>query len=350
MNRVGRLEPKRAFVIRDVDSRMTRKYPGLSKGARNLWLPMLGMANAKTGELRHKTYWFRGKDIDRRAEISDRTRQKQMKELVRNGFVRTERERTEGVLTDELTGHKRWRKGVLGNVHFFVSKLPREDWLSSIEGPQPLRKHCTSTTRNFSQSLQSLAGEKEIHALPPKSRGKARCSTRRKVYPAGRISATNTSINHLHSECGVSSCGFRKEFNNSQSSSVSNEPPVKSLDDDSTDHLNRIELLFEKAKAILAARGHDSDYVQLALDFIDQRSFDLGNTPASVAYYLASFDTLQQNHSENDTLWQELTRRRSLREKFGLPRDVTSLSLTQEQEEKRQMFNRRYAEPKRSIG
>lgn len=115
--------PKRPFIVREVSAEMLRKHPQLTKGARMLWLAMLSMADHRTGELRYRDHWFSGLDIDRRAEICTRRRKDLMKELVRLGLVRWERERVMRSL-GRCSGHQRMRC-VLGHTHYFIQKFPK---------------------------------------------------------------------------------------------------------------------------------------------------------------------------------------------------------------------------------
>ena len=120
----ARKHATKAFIVREISTDMLRKNPQLSKGARMLWLTMKGMADCRTGELRHQQHWFTGKEIDLRAEISTRRRKDLMKELVRAGLVRWERERVMRCLRDRSTGHQRMR-WVLGHTHYSIPKVPQ---------------------------------------------------------------------------------------------------------------------------------------------------------------------------------------------------------------------------------
>ena len=48
--------------------------------------------------------------------------------------------------------------------------------------------------------------------------------------------------------------------------------------------IGKVRIYLEKAKTILISKGHERDYIEIALDWIDQRSVDLGKAPGSVAY------------------------------------------------------------------
>jgi hypothetical protein len=369
-------QKKQPFIVREIDARMLRKHPTLSKGARMLWLTMLSMANAKTGELRHREHWYCGKEIDRRAEISDRTRQQQMKELIMVGLVRMEQERREGVLTDSLTGHKRWRKGVFGETHYFVFKSPHKDWFSYTEDQKSPHKQRVSTARKYSQPLESRNTPNKTEGQYQKSPHKQRVSTARKFYRAGRISATSTSVLHQETGVGVSGSvaggssldgstvgrasasavdsdianpleengGYAAE---SSSSSLSGKAPAEKNDDDSAagaatlspEAPDRIELLLEKAKAILVGKGHDHDFVEIALARVEQRAVDWGKAPATVQYYLTGFENALQSPEESQLVRDLVEERKARYEKFGIPRDLTQLRLTPEQQEARRRFN-----------
>lgn len=353
MNRANSAPGKpRPFIVREIDARMLRKHPELSKGARMLWLTLRGMANGKTGELRFREHWFSGKEIDRRAEISDRTRQQHMKDLVRAGFVRMERERTEGMLTDRLTGHRRWRKGVLGEVHYTVFKSPRQDRVSCVAQSTKPYKQRSSTTRNFSRPLESCNTPNKTEDLSTKSAHKQRVSTTRNFYQRGKTSATKTHTPPEGGAC-VSRVGGMEGVS-LESSSVSGKAPEEKSeekpDDDSSDPSDRIEELKRKAKSTLIAEGHEADYVETAIDSIDQRSFDSGTAPGTPNYYLASFKTLQHSSVENAAVWDQVKQRRARRAKAGIPLDATNLQLSPEQERDRRSFNELHKPSKATTG
>jgi hypothetical protein len=121
---------KRPFIVREISAEMLRKHPHLSKGARMLWLTMKSMADHRTGELRHRSHWYTGKEIDMRAEISMRRRKDLMKELVDAGFVHWERERLTRYVKDRLTGHQRMRS-VLGRTRYSIVKHPHKQSIPS---------------------------------------------------------------------------------------------------------------------------------------------------------------------------------------------------------------------------
>src|ERR1700688_365936 len=90
------------FIVREVRADMLRPHPEISKGARNLWTTMLGMANAKTGELCHRNHWYDGEDIQKRAEICHVLRKRYFQELVEAGFVQMDRVRVLRILGGRL--------------------------------------------------------------------------------------------------------------------------------------------------------------------------------------------------------------------------------------------------------
>jgi len=135
-----------------------------------------------------------------------------------------------------------------------------------------------------------------------------------------------------------------------ESSSSSGKATAKKNDDDSAagaatlspDAPDRIEVLLEKAKTILVGRGHERDYVEVALDLVEQRAVECGKTPATVQYYLASFETHLSSREECDLVRDLVEKRRARYAKFGIPLDPTTLRLTPEQEEARRSFNERH--------
>jgi hypothetical protein len=145
------------------------------------------------------------------------------------------------------------------------------------------------------------------------------------------ITAINTKLRDI---------GNGGEKHAPSSSSVSGTAPVKTNDDDLRDFPSRFELLLEKAKNILISKGHERDYVEIALDWIDERSFELGKAPGSVAYYLKCFETLEESLTEKDLVMEHVKKRRAHYAQFGIPVDLTELRLTPEQEAARRCVQR----------
>ena len=318
---------KQPFIVREIDSRMLRKNPDLSKGARMLWGTMLSMADAKTGELRHRDHWYSGIEIDMRAELSHVTRKLLMQELALAGYVHWERDRIKRVLKDRLTGHLRMRC-VSGRTKYFVSKSPRKHW-----GPSKV---------HFSRPLDSRNTPNKTEGQNEKSPHKQRPSSKVKSLYRTRILPASLSVTHHEAGVRVSSDSPQGQISHSPSSSVSGTAQAEKTDDDLSDIPSRFEVLLEKAKNILVSKGHELDYVEVALDWIDERSFQLGKSPGSVAYYLKCFETLEESLTEKDLVWEHVKKRRALYAKFGMPVDVTNLQLTPKQEKARQSFNRRH--------
>jgi hypothetical protein len=249
----------------------------------------------------------------------------------------------EVVRLDRITGRKRWRSGVLGEVHYFVFKSPHKDWFSHAVAQKSAHQQALSTARKYSQPLESRNTPNKTKGQNDKSPHKQRSSTTQKFYHAGRISATSTSVVHQKASLGVSSDIENEYENRDESSSVSGNAPVEKNDDDSPispDAPDRIELLLEKAKTILVSRGHERDYVEIALDLIEQRSVDWGKAPATVQYYLVAFDNVERSHEESYLVSDLVKKRRARYAKFGMLVDFAKMQLTPEQEEARQTFNR----------
>jgi hypothetical protein len=109
-----------------------------------LYLTMLAMANHRTGELRFRDHWFTGREIDIRAEISDRTRKPLMRELINAGMVSYERERVQRYLKDHLTGYRR-NRSVLGHSRYVIVKSPhRHNGSSTVKSLHGARISPTS--------------------------------------------------------------------------------------------------------------------------------------------------------------------------------------------------------------
>lgn len=146
---------RKPFIVREISADMLRRHPQLSKGARMLWLTMRGMADHRTGELRHRQHWFTGEEIDKRAEISTRRRKDLMKELVNAGFVQWERERVTRFVTDRLTGHRRMRR-VLGPTHYLVVRdQPKNGGSSKVQSLHGARNAPTSLSELHQEGAPS---------------------------------------------------------------------------------------------------------------------------------------------------------------------------------------------------
>jgi hypothetical protein len=120
-----------------------------------------------------------------------------------------------------------------------------------------------------------------------------------------------------------------KHTDNNHHHSAQNQP-----DDD-----DRIQKLFDEAQRILTEQGEERIFVEVALDFLDQRSLEVGKSPpVTVNWYLTSFRNLKHDSEAMDKIWMEMHRRRALREKYmlgftGVPKN----------EAERQEFNRKTA-------
>jgi hypothetical protein len=304
------------FIVREISADMLRKHPQLSKGARMLWLAMKSMADHRTGELRHRQHWYTGKEIDDRAEISDETRKKYMRELISLGLVQMERVRVKRVLTDRLSGHRRQRS-VLGQTHYTVIKSPHEQSASSTAKKSYPRKPCALQQPNAS-AVQEFGPQ----ILSETHHG-----------AASGVHSQDQSISLIHDQ---------------------NHHPApsdqKADDDCSFDVGERIGGLKDRASQVLAGQGYDPEFVQLALERIDRRSADVGTMPGSHHYYVRAFVVLLVNENECAELTDELIRRRRLREKYMGTAKLESLELTADQEARRQRFNQGLSTRKESGG
>ncbi len=301
------LQPKQReiFIVREVPATMVQRNPNISKGAQHLWLVMKSMADHRTGELRHRQHWFTGKEIDRRAGICDETRKKYMRELVALGLVRMERVRVDRVLTDRLNGHRR-RRTVLGETRYTVVKS--------------LRKHSGSST------AKKIYPRKPPVLLRPSS------------SIVEEIGSQFLSENHQGAASGVHSQGQLAGVARNQNHHPAPWDP-KPNDDSTFDVGERIGNLQDRAARELVSLGHDSEFVDLALSRIDERSSDAGTVPGSSAYYVQAFRTLLENERECAELTDEMLRLRRRRERYlGTPK-LADLKLTAEQEERRKHFN-----------
>lgn len=123
-------QAKKKFFVREIDASLLGRNSGLSKNARHLHLILRKLADAKTGAVRVSNHWFTPREISREAEMCERNRKTAMRELIDAGLAYWERERRTATVKDRLTGNLR-KRHVLGLAHYFVSPIPRSDWLSS---------------------------------------------------------------------------------------------------------------------------------------------------------------------------------------------------------------------------
>jgi hypothetical protein len=89
---------KTAFIIRNTPAWLDQHQTWISDGARGLYKTLRSLADAKTGDLAipgrgDEERWIKPTTIDKRAGISDETRKKYMRELIRLGAARFERKR-----------------------------------------------------------------------------------------------------------------------------------------------------------------------------------------------------------------------------------------------------------------
>ena len=297
---------RKPFVIRDVPVTMVQRNADISKGAQHLWMVTKSMADHRTGERRYRQHWFTGEEIDRRAGICDETRKKYMRELVALGLVRMERVRVDRVLTDRMSGHRR-RRTVLGETRYTVVKS--------------LLKHGSSST------AKKITPRKTRVLLQPDS------------SIVEEVGSQFLSENHQGAASGVHDQVHSTAVARNQNHHPA--PMDPNTDDDSTfDMGERIGNLQDRAARELERQGHNSDFVELALARIDERSSDAGTVPGSSAYYVRAFRTLLENERECAELTDEMLRRRRRREKFMGTSEIADLQLTGEQDERRKQFNR----------
>ena len=88
--------------------------------------------------------------------------------------------------------------------------------------------------------------------------------------------------------------------------------------------------------SVAAANFHG---IRIERIWINERSFQLGKAPGSVAYYLASFESLEGSLTEKDLVMEHVKKRRARYAKFGIPVDVTKLQPTPEQQKVCKSFN-----------
>jgi hypothetical protein len=122
---------RKPFFVREIDASLLGRNSGLSKNARHLHLILRKLADAKTGEVRIGVHWYSPREIEREAEMHRNTRNKAMRELIAAGLARRERPRHAITADERLTGKPR-KHVVWAEAQYYVSPIPRPDWLSSI--------------------------------------------------------------------------------------------------------------------------------------------------------------------------------------------------------------------------
>lgn len=284
----------RAFIV-DVPANLLKRNTEVSKDARDLYSTMRSLADGKTGALRIKRRWLKAKAIDAAAEMCRDVRMRAMRELVALGFVTMERERVERVIGGR-------RRVVMGAVHYIVYR-------------QPVTSKSAKKQPFLLKSISSTVEEIDSQFLSETPSGTVSGGS---VVPSVVSERGTGKVNHHH------------------------QAPSKTDDDRATLYLsgqeppNRFEQLQEKAKANLVAQGEDPEFVETAIQFIDERSWLFGKVPATEAYYVASFATLKHNSAEMAELWEIVNRRRALREKYM---SGFTGELSEESETNRRAFN-----------
>jgi hypothetical protein len=278
-----RRQSTKPFIV-DVPATLLKRNTELSKAARVLYSTMRSLADGKTGALKIKDRWLKAKAIDAAAEMCRDVRLCAMRELVALGLASMERERVERV----IKGRKR---AVFGIAHYFVYR-------------QPATRKKPRTKPFLLESISSTVEKIDSQVFPNP--------------PTGAVS--NYSV--------VSSVVLEN-----QKGRISHHHPEQPKPDD--DFPSRFEKLQNAAQAILVERGEDAEFVEAAIQFIDERAAALGKSPASAAYYVASFQTLQHNSEEMAALWEIVKRRRELRRRWM---SGFTGELTPEMEERRRAF------------
>jgi hypothetical protein len=117
-------QEKKSYILNGINTDVLQR---LSKNAARLWLTLLRLADAKTGELRIREHWFTPSEIGRNGKMSKNVRGKAMQELTDAHLVDVRRKRIKTAMRERHTGlvhdHER-----LGPAQTYVAKSPRQDW------------------------------------------------------------------------------------------------------------------------------------------------------------------------------------------------------------------------------
>jgi hypothetical protein len=289
---------KRPFILRDYPADMLRKHPDLSKGARELYGTMRSMADARTGELRHRDHWYSGNEIDMRAEISARKRKPLMQELVLAGLVHWKRDRIQRVLRDRLSDHLRMRC-VSGRTKYC---LPHKDWVSNTASQKSPRNHWGSSKVQFPRPLESRNTPKKTGCQNEKSPHKQRPSSKVQFLHGARIAPASSSEVHLkggRSEISdVGSVGGDKLAPRAVAVSLDHHHPpheetTEPDDDERENHRHRSpQSLKQNLKATALSRfkkkhgdEFDPKLVEQWADQIEERALAKGTTIMSAEYF-----------------------------------------------------------------
>jgi hypothetical protein len=279
---------KQPFIV-DVDVRCTRKNSEikLTRGGRGIYVGLRGLADGKTGALAINGCPLDWQYICRQLEISHCTWRKYRRELLAVGLMWEKRDRVQ-IIKDGR------RRAVLGRVTYYVLRQP--DIEETVKKPPFFLGATFSTVEKVAPQIIQRHPEPSFQ----------------------RVRSCPASVSFL-------------ELEKSKSSS-----PAEKADDDAP---SRFEKLQNAARLTLLERGEDLEFVEVAINFIDERSATLGKSPSSAAYYVTSFQTLKHNSEEMAMLWEVVNRRRELRSKW-MPGFTGHLSA--ESEAQRQEFNRRW--------
>jgi hypothetical protein len=284
-----RTNSKSPFVV-DISASLLKKNSqlGLSKQARVLYSTMRALADGKTGALKIKDRWLKAKAIDAAAVMCRDVRMVAMRELQALGLVTIDRERVMRV----IKGRKR---KVFGIARYFVHRQPINE--KNLINKPFLLKSVSSTVEEI---------DSQVLSNPPFG-----------VEYQGEVVVPGSDSKDVY---GKNQNHHRK-------------------DDDASVSLSRLEKLLVKAKTFLVNKDEDPEFVEAALEFIEERSEMCGGTPASAKYYIASFETLKHSSEDMAEIWEIVNRKRELREKW-MPGFTGELST--ESEQRRRQFNAKH--------
>ena len=264
----------------DIDADVVRP---LTPGARNLYLALRWLADGCTGEVSRNGEPFSAKYICEQAKISEDSWQKYLRELREAGLVTVAPERRNRALwkTPRYTVHRQPVANKNGKKPMF---RPGREFPVAVTGTGISRPKYSETPSGSSlRDSPSLAGQSE----------------------------TGKNVNHHH----------------------------PTADDDekfSSPEPNHYERIQDQATAFLIGKGHDPDFVEIGIQFVEARSVQFGGTPVAAHYYIHSFLRLLENDNDKAVVWALVDQKRKRREKY-MPGFTGKLTVDEEQ--RRQQFN-----------
>jgi hypothetical protein len=276
-NPASRQAKKKPFIV-DAPASMLKRNEQLSKGARHLYMTMRALADGKTGELKINGRWLRATAIESAAEIGRDARLRYMRELVAMGFVTRDFER----VLRFIGGRRRMVRGrTQYKVHREASISNADD--STSQKPNVLGEAARKIVKNPNILLKSISST---------------------VEEIDSQEVSNPPTVPVADKIGY--CDVRSVKPGGDESSSPAKNADKNDDDSAPLHRNSPKKHKEEAKARLLEEGHSPQFVDAALDCIEERA---GSDPNSANFYILSFRKLIENPRDKAKITAKLEAR-----------------------------------------